>query len=107
MLLTTLANEVFHGGSRRFAVPLWNGSVLDPNESPRAGTLKLNRPRALAAFLPPWSERRLAQAYVEREIDFDGSVVDLLHAASSWQGPAPRLAAALARLERVLSVGAS
>jgi cyclopropane-fatty-acyl-phospholipid synthase len=60
----------------------------------------LEQPRVLAAFLPFPSEHRLAEAFLDGELELDGDAVALLEAAARW--PGPRLRAGL--LTAALSV---
>jgi cyclopropane-fatty-acyl-phospholipid synthase len=89
------ARAIFDSPTRAFEVRLWDGTPLP---AARGGgppaRLVVRRPEALSAFLSRRSERRLAEAYLEEAIDFEGDVAGLLEAATQWEGP--RLRANLA-----------
>jgi cyclopropane-fatty-acyl-phospholipid synthase len=63
----------------------------------------LGHPRVLEALVPPASEKHLAEAYLDGDIEAEGDLVALLEAAALWEGPrlrpslAPALLAILAR----------
>ncbi len=96
MDLVHAAGELFASPSRMFTVRLWDGTVLPPaREAGVRGLLALQRPRALDALLPPVSERRLAEAVIDGDIELEGDAIDLLESAARWEGP--RAALPLAR----------
>jgi cyclopropane-fatty-acyl-phospholipid synthase len=63
-----------------FAVELWNGRHFQLGSMPRV-KIRLRRPSALACLLSP-SLDRIGQAYVEGAIDFEGSPLDMMAAAT-------------------------
>jgi cyclopropane-fatty-acyl-phospholipid synthase len=99
-----LATAIFDTPSRSFPVLLWNGALLPPGHDPGIqGRVVLRHPRAAEAFLPPAAESRLAEAYLDGDLDLEGDPVEILEAAARWEGPRPRAplaAAALSRLAR-------
>jgi cyclopropane-fatty-acyl-phospholipid synthase len=83
-----LAAELFASDTRTFAVRLWDGAVLAPaREEGLRGAVVLRSPRALAALLPPVSERRAAEAIIAGDLDLEGDAIGLLEAAARWTGP--------------------
>jgi cyclopropane-fatty-acyl-phospholipid synthase len=107
MDLTGVGRALFDQPARRFDVELWDGSVSPADAGPSAGRLKLIRPWALTAFLPPWSERRLARAFIDGDLEIEGSMVDVLHAAATWPGPASGLPPVPRWVDRLLGSNAS
>jgi cyclopropane-fatty-acyl-phospholipid synthase len=111
MDLVQTARELFDSPSREFAVELWDGTVLAPaRDGAVQGKLVLDTPRALEALVPPVSERRMAEAFLDGAIDIEGDAIAVLTSAARWEGPRAR--AGLARavtallLQRVLRAGA-
>jgi cyclopropane-fatty-acyl-phospholipid synthase len=104
MDLARAAAEMFADPSRTFPVRLWDGTLLHPHPggAPVRGCLVLASRRAVAALLPPASERRIAESFLAGDIELEGDAIALLEAAGLWRGPrltapmAPALAAALA-----------
>ncbi len=95
-----VATELFDTPSRSFAVLLWNGLVLPPRrDAGLRGRIVLRQRRALEAILPPAAERRLAEAYVDGDIELEGDAIALLEAAAHWEGPRLRRSLAAASLE--------
>ncbi len=105
------ATDLFTGRSRGFAVRLWDGTLLPPDRSdvePARGRVVFTTPRGLAALLPPASELRLAEAFLDGDIELEGDTIGLLESAAAWEGPrlrstpVPVLVSALVRrtLER-------
>ena len=94
-----IASELFASPTRAFAVRLWDGLDLPAGRDEGvAGRLVLRHPRALAAFLPPVSERRLAEAFIAGDLDLEGDAIAVLLAAARWSGPVLRAALAPALL---------
>ncbi len=95
MDLVQATRELFESSSRAFPVRLWDGTVLPASSDagPR-GALALTSPRALDALLPPASEQRLAESFLDGDLELDGDSIGLLEAAGRWEGP--RLRASLA-----------
>jgi cyclopropane-fatty-acyl-phospholipid synthase len=104
----SVACRLFDSPSRPFAVHLWNDADLPAaREAGVRGRLALRHPRALDAFFPVPTERRLAEAYLDGLLDLEGDAVALVESAARWEGPrrpialAPHaLAVALGRLVR-------
>ncbi|HET9597561.1 MAG TPA: cyclopropane-fatty-acyl-phospholipid synthase family protein [Anaeromyxobacteraceae bacterium] len=104
MDLLRAAGEMFSSPSRMFSVRLWDGTLLpSPHRgAPGGACVALTSPEGLAAFVPPSSERRVAEAFLDGAIELEGDAVGLLEAASRWAGPRfvlstlPVLAGALA-----------
>jgi cyclopropane-fatty-acyl-phospholipid synthase len=99
-----LAARLFESPSRGFLVELWDGTALPPSSDPGLhGRVVLRSARALESFLPPASERRLAEAIIDGAIDLVGDAAGLVEAASRWEGPrvgvalVPALASLLVR----------
>ena len=83
-----LASAIFAHGSRTFAVELWDGTVFAPEHDAVPGSrVVLRRPEVVSLFLPPSSERRLAEAYMTGGLALEGDLCGLLEAAAEWQGP--------------------
>ena len=95
-----LAQELFGGATRTFAVELWNGAVLPPGAPGPAvpGRVVLRNPRALDALMPPVDEARIAEAYVRGDLDIGGDVPGVLEAVACWDGPRASWALALEAL---------
>jgi cyclopropane-fatty-acyl-phospholipid synthase len=84
----SVASRLFDSPSRTFAVRLWDGALLPARgRAAAAGTVAVRDPRALDAFFPVPSERRLAEAYVEGSLDLEGDSIALVEAAARWAGP--------------------
>lgn len=97
------ARAIFDSPTRAFDVRLWDGTPLPaPGGAGPAARLVVRRPDALAAFLSRRSERRLAEAYLDEAIDFEGDVAGLLEAATRWEGPRLRPGLAGAALGALL-----
>ena len=91
MDLVHAARELFASPSRGFAVRLWDGTVLPPSHDAGVrGELVLETPRALDAFLPRVSERRIAEAFLDGEIEIEGDTIAVLTSAAQWEGPRVR-----------------
>jgi cyclopropane-fatty-acyl-phospholipid synthase len=99
-----IASDLFASDSRSFPVRLWNGAVLPPaREAGIRGTVVLRTPRALEAFFPPAAEHRLAEAYLDGELELEGDAIALIEAAARWSGPGvslPLVSAALSTWAR-------
>jgi cyclopropane-fatty-acyl-phospholipid synthase len=94
MDLVRATTQLFASDTREFPVRLWDGTVLAPaRPSGVRGAVVLATPRALDAFLPPTSELRLAEAYLDGDLELEGDAVRLLEAAIRWEGPQPGRAA--------------
>jgi cyclopropane-fatty-acyl-phospholipid synthase len=81
--------------ARTFAVRLWDGTVLPPERGGVGGTVVLRTPGALHAFFPPASEARIAQAYLDGELELEGDAIALVEAGARWGGPRPDAALAV------------
>ncbi|HET6437576.1 MAG TPA: cyclopropane-fatty-acyl-phospholipid synthase family protein [Anaeromyxobacter sp.] len=91
MDLVRTATALFAGNSREFPVRLWEGSVLSPAKpAEKVGTLVLTTPRALYALMPPVTELRVAEAYLDGDLEIEGDAVGLIEAAMRWEGPPAR-----------------
>jgi cyclopropane-fatty-acyl-phospholipid synthase len=83
-----LAQAFFDEPSRAFAVRLWDGTLLEaPRPTIAAGEVQLRDPDVALDLLPPASERRLAEAFIDGSIEFHGDAIGLLEAVGTWQGP--------------------
>ena len=90
MDLVRATTQLFASGAREFPVRLWDGTTLAPSRpSGVRGTLVLTTPRALDAFLPPTTELRLAEAYLDGALELEGDAVGIIEAATRWEGPPP------------------
>jgi cyclopropane-fatty-acyl-phospholipid synthase len=86
MLMT--ARALLDSPTRAFPVRRWNGEVLPPARDERlSGCVALASPRAIEALVPPSAERRLAEAFLDGDIELEGDAVRLLEAAARWEGP--------------------
>ena len=91
-----LAQQIFDSPTRSFAVELWSGALLPPRcEGPPRGKIRLCRPGAVAALLPPVDEVRIAEAYLGGDFELEGDAVGLVEAVSRWEGPRRRLGLAV------------
>jgi cyclopropane-fatty-acyl-phospholipid synthase len=85
-----LATRLFDSPSRTFAVELWDGLLLAPrSDAAVRGKIAFRSPRAIEALLPPASERRLVDAFLQGDIEFEGETIGLLEALARWEGPRP------------------
>jgi len=101
------ALALFESPTRAFPVRLWNGAVLPPaRDEGLRGAIALTDPRALEALLPPASERRLAEAILEGDIEIEGDAIGLLESAARWEGPHLRASLAAALVSAALRRGA-
>ena len=92
MDLIRATTQLFSGDSREFPVRLWDGTGLPPAvPTPLKATLVLKTPRALDALLPPVSERKLSEAYLDGDLEMEGDIIGLLDAALRWSGPPSNL----------------
>jgi cyclopropane-fatty-acyl-phospholipid synthase len=80
--------ELLDDPSRQFDVELWDGSVL-PHGGMRsaAGRVVLRSPRAVALLVPPVSEARAAEAFVQEDFEIRGDTVAAMEALARWSGP--------------------
>lgn len=84
----SFARSVFDDPSRTFAVELWDGNVLEPPRGADGAGRVVLRDEALARLLvPPVSERAIAEAFVNGDLDIEGDTAGLLEAAARWRGP--------------------
>ncbi|MBI4190263.1 MAG: class I SAM-dependent methyltransferase [Betaproteobacteria bacterium] len=67
------------------SVEFWNGKRVGLGDKPRI-KMALRRPAALKALAKP-GLGKIAQAYVEGDIDLDCDIHDLVEFAESWCGP--------------------
>ena len=96
------------GGALPVRVRAWDGSVAGPEDAP---TLVVNDPAAIRRLLYRPGELGLAQAYVTREIDVEGDLLDGLRrvwASVRESGASPTLSPAtvLAGLRSARALGA-
>ena len=88
-----IASELFSSPTRSFEVRLWDGRVLPPAvDAGVRGAMVLRDPRAVEAFLPPAAEHRLAEAFLDRQLDLEGDAIAVIEAAARWEGPRPSAA---------------
>jgi len=81
------AAALFESPSRSFPVLLWDGTLLPPGRDEGVrGRVALCHPRVLEAFLPP-SEHRLAEAFLDDDLELEGDAIGVLEAAARWEGP--------------------
>jgi cyclopropane-fatty-acyl-phospholipid synthase len=84
-------------------VRLWEGTTLPPaREEGVRGTIVLRDPSSLEAFVPPASEARLAEAFIDGRVELEGDAIALVEAAARWEGP-PRRAGLLAEAAALLA----
>ena len=91
----SLAETVLSGKDRPFGVRLWDGTQLPP-EPAGAPVLVLAHERGAAAFGPPPTEERVADAFLAGDLEVEGDLVDFIDRAASWSGPETLPATALA-----------
>ncbi len=97
MDLVQAARELFESPSRAFAVRLWDGTVLaPPGDGGAHGQVVLERAAGLEALLPPVSERRIAEAFLDGDLSIEGDAIGVLTSAARWEGPRMRLSLARA-----------
>jgi cyclopropane-fatty-acyl-phospholipid synthase len=96
------------GGELPVRIRAWDGSVAGPDDAP---TVVVNDPAALRRLLFRPGELGLAQAYVTKEIDVDGDLLDGFRRV--WQAvrergasPKPTLSTVLAGLRTAKELGA-
>ena len=108
MDLAQATSELFASPSRAFPVRLWDGRTLPAERDEGVqGAVVLTDPRALDALLPPVSELRVAEAYLDGDLELEGDAVALLEAAARWEGPRVRPALAGALLSIAVQRGAT
>jgi cyclopropane-fatty-acyl-phospholipid synthase len=91
MDLVKATTQLFESPSRAFAVRLWDGTVLPPGRDEGIdGQVVLTQPAVLGTLVPPVSERRLAEAYLDGDVELVGDTVAVLDAAARWDGPRVR-----------------
>jgi cyclopropane-fatty-acyl-phospholipid synthase len=83
----SVVEAVFAGKDRPFGVRLWDGTDLPPVPEPGTPVLTLTHERAAGAFGIPPSEERLAEAYLAGDLEVEGSLVEFIERAASWEGP--------------------
>jgi len=89
MDLVRATTQLF-ASAREFPVRLWDGTVLAPSRPSNVrGALVLATPRALDALLPPTTELRLAEAFLDGDIELEGDAIGVIEAAMRWEGPRP------------------
>jgi cyclopropane-fatty-acyl-phospholipid synthase len=91
---TRIAERLFRSpprseAPRTFAVRLWDGTVLPPEQGGVRGAVVLRSPRALHAFFPPASEALIAEAFLDGDLELEGDASALVEAAARWGGPRP------------------
>lgn len=84
-----IAESLFNDPSRRFAVELWDGSVLPPcSQAPGEEMRVIIRSKgAMSRLIPPVDESLAAEAFIDDEIDFAGDAVRVMNALANWRGP--------------------
>ena len=83
--ILSLFERRLHALGMRVSVEFWNGKRVRLGDAPRI-TMVLRRPAALKTLARP-GLGKLAQAYVEGDIDLDCDIHDLAEFAESWCGP--------------------
>lgn len=87
------------GGHPTPKLRTWTGEEWGPSDAP--GTIVLNRPGSLRSMLLPPSDITAGEAYVFRDIDFDGDIVSILEFGARL-GEARRSPVTTFRLLRLL-----
>jgi len=100
----SLLETVLAGSNRPFGVRLWDGRQLSPIPGPGVPVLVVTHEHGASAFSPP-TEEKIAEAFLQGDLDVEGDLVDFLERVSSWPGPETLPAAALA-VGLVAEVGA-
>ena len=67
-------------GARAVAMRAWNGEVWGPEDA--RATIVLNHPGALRALLLPPNELTAGEAYVYNDVDFEGSILEVVRFAA-------------------------
>ena len=91
----SLVETVMSGKDRPFGVRLWDGTQIPP-EPAGAPVLVVTHERGAAAFGPPPTEEKMAEAFLAGDLEVDGDLVDFLERASAWSGPETLPATAVA-----------
>jgi len=100
----SLLETVLAGSNRPFGVRLWDGRQLSPIPGPGVPVLVVTHEHGASAFSPP-TEEKIAEAFLQGDLDVEGDLVDFIERVSSWPGPETLPAAALA-VGLVAEVGA-
>src|SRR5512138_747686 len=91
----SVMETVMSGKDRPFGVRLWDGTRIPPDPA-GAPVLVVAHERGAAAFGPPPTEEKIAEAFLAGDIEVEGDLVEFIDRASSWPGPETLPATALA-----------
>ena len=91
----SLMETVLSGSNRPFGVRLWDGTQLSPIPAPGVPVLVIAHEQGASAFSPP-TEEKIAEAFLQGDLDVDGDLVDFVERVSAWPGPETLPATALA-----------
>ncbi len=92
----SVVQAVFSGKDRPFGVRLWDGTFIPPHPSGDMPVVALTHERASHAFGIPPSEERLAEAFLDGDLEVEGDLVDFRERAARWPGPEALPATAVA-----------
>jgi cyclopropane-fatty-acyl-phospholipid synthase len=91
----SLMEAVLSGNNRPFGVRLWDGTQLPPVPAPGLPVLVVAHEQGASAFSPP-TEEKIAEAFLQGDLDVEGDLIDFVERVSAWPGPETVPAAALA-----------
>ena len=91
----SLMQTVLSGNNRPFGVRLWDGTQLSPIPADGVPVLVVAHEHGAGAFSPP-TEEKIAEAFLEGDLEVEGDLVDFIERVSSWPGPETIPAATLA-----------
>ena len=83
----SLVETVLSGKNRPFGVRLWDGTEVPPVQAASVPVLLVANERGGAAFGPPPTEEKVAEAFLAGDLDVQGDLVDFIERAGSWSGP--------------------
>jgi hypothetical protein len=86
-----LLEEMFANIPNVLGVQLWNGRLW-PDAQPRAATLVLKSPEALAGILSAGTEAGLAEGYLNNDFDLEGDIEAAFECVDVLARPPQRLA---------------
>ena len=91
-------------GARAVAMRAWNGEVWGPEDA--RATIVLNHPGALRALLLPPNELTAGEAYVYNDVDFEGSILEVVRFAARLRSSQSRNLASLRLYRRLRTLPA-
>ena len=92
----SLVETVLSGKDRPFGARLWDATEIPPIQAAGVPVLVVTNERGAAAFGPPPTEEKIADALLAGDLEVEGDLVDFIERASGWSGPDTLPATALA-----------